>query len=313
MTTSLVTGGAGFIGSHIVAALVARGESVRVLDDLSTGHRENLAAVADRITFVEGSVCDAAAVDEAVAGVDYVLHQAAVASVPLSMERPLHVNDVNVGGTLRVLEAARAHGVRRVVFAASCAAYGDEPRLPSAEDDPPSPISPYAVTKLVGELYTRVYAREMGLPAVALRYFNVFGPRQDPAGPYAAVVPRFVEAILAGGAPTIFGSGEQTRDFVYVGNVVAANLLAREAPAAPGRVYNVGAGEQTSLLALVSAIGEVMGRRITPIHAPARAGDVLHSRADITRARAELGYEPVVGLREGIERTVAAYGRGGPV
>ena len=307
MPTTLVTGGAGFIGSHLVESLVSRGESVRVLDDLSTGKRENLAPFAEQITFIEGSIADRAAVDEAVRGADYVLHQAAVASVPLSMEQPLHVNRVNVEGTLQVLEAARRHGVRRVVLAASCAAYGDEPRLPSAEDDLPAPISPYAVTKLVGELYARVYSREMGLPAVALRYFNVFGPRQDPAGPYAAVVPRFIEAVLAGDAPTIFGSGEQTRDFVYVGNVVDANLLAREAPHAPGHVINVGSGTQVSLLDLVAALSQAMGRQIVPHHTEIRAGDVLDSRADIRRAQELLGYTPSVDLAEGLRRTVAAY------
>jgi UDP-glucose 4-epimerase len=307
MTTTLVTGGAGFIGSHIVHALVARGETVRVLDDLSTGKLANLGAVRSQVTFLEGSICDPHDVREALRGADFVFHQAAVASVPLSIEQPLHVERVNVEGTLTLLDAAAAADVRRVVFAASCAAYGDATGLPSREEQPIRPISPYAITKVAGELYARVYTELKGLPMVALRYFNVFGPRQDPRGPYAAVVPRFTEAVLAGERPTIFGTGEQTRDFVFVRNVVHANLLAREAAAAPGHVYNVGSGVGTSLLDLVRALERVTGRTIAPTFAPARGGDILHSRADISRARRDLGYEPLVCFQDGLAETVAAY------
>ena len=307
MTTSVVTGGAGFIGSHLAEALVARGDRVRILDDLSTGHRENLAAVEGRVDLRVGSICDPEAVQAVVDGADYVFHEAALASVPLSLERPLEVDRVNVGGTLQVLEAARAAGVKRVVLAASCAAYGDPPRLPSTEDDPPLPLSPYAATKVFGELYARVYTEAMNLPVVALRYFNVFGPRQDPAGPYAAVIPLFAAALAAGRAPVIFGSGEQSRDFVYVANVVDANLLASTAAAAPGRVYNVASGRSVSLNELAAALDEAMGVDIRPRHTEVRAGDILHSSADITRARRELGYEPVVSFDDGLRATVAWY------
>ncbi len=304
MVCTVVTGGAGFIGSHLVATLVERGETVRVIDDLSSGRETNLRAVRDSIRFQRGSVCEADLLDEVVKGADYVFHLAAAASVPFSLEDPLAVNAVNVEGTLRVLEAARRHGVRRVVLAASSAAYGDSEALPSREEQPTAPMSPYAVTKLVTEMYGRVYSRLMGVPVVALRYFNVFGPRQSPGGPYAAVIPRFITAALAQRRLTIYGDGAQTRDFVFVEDVVRGNLSAREADLAPGEVYNIGSGRGTSLNELTATLATVLGVPLDVRHAPARAGDILPSRADISRARRELGFAPVVDLEEGLRRTV---------
>jgi UDP-glucose 4-epimerase len=305
MICSVVTGGAGFIGSHIVEALVARGERVRVLDDLSTGRAAHLAAVQDDIEFRRGSVCDPRALDEVMRGAQFVFHMAAVASVPLSLDQPVLVNRVNVEGTVAVLEAARRHGVLRVVIAASSSAYGDSDALPSREDQPVAPVSPYAVSKVVGEMYGRVFTRLLGVDTVALRYFNVYGPRQDPAGPYAAVIPRFVTAALGGEPLTIYGTGAQTRDFVFVEDVVQANLLARTAPLAPGGVYNIGSGRGTSLNELVETLQSVCARPLTVRRTPARAGDVMHSRADVKRARHDLGFEPTVSLEDGLGRTVA--------
>ena len=310
-----MTGGAGFIGSHIVHRLVADGHEVMVVDDLSTGARENLLAVWKDIVFLEGSICDRKALERVFEGAECVFHQAALASVKRSVDDPLSTNRANVEGTLNVLEVARRSGVRRVVYASSSSVYGDAPTLPKHEEMVPAPKSPYAVSKLAGEYYCRVYAELFGLGTVSLRYFNVFGPRQDPGSPYAAVVPIFVKAILEGAQPTVFGDGEHSRDFTYVDNVVQANLLAARAEGAPGQVFNVGCGGSFTLNELIKKLGKILGMDVTPIYAPERPGDVRHSRADIQRARRVLGYEPSLGFEEGLKRTVEwlrARHAGGP-
>ena len=304
MATYLVTGGAGFIGSNLARALVARGETVRVLDDFSSGREENLAGLEAQITLHRGDVTDAAAVRAATVGCDFVLHQAAIPSVPRSIEAPLATDRANVLGTLTVLDAARAAGVRRVVFAASSSAYGETPTLPKVETMPPSPLSPYAVSKLAGEHYLRAYFLCYGLETVALRYFNVFGPHQDPASEYAAVIPRFVTAALRGEGPVIYGDGLQSRDFCFIDNAVEANLLACTAKDAPGQVFNVACGVRTTLLDVVAALGRIVGRELSPRHLPARAGDIRHSLADIGRARSVLGYTASVSFEAGLARTV---------
>ncbi len=301
---SLVTGGAGFIGSHIVEALLARGHRVRVLDDFSSGHRENLEGLLGSIELVEGDVRDGQVVSRALAGCQYVFHQAAVPSVVRSVEDPLRSNAVAVDGTLNVLQAARAVKPLRVVYASSSSVYGDTPTLPKVESMTPQPLSPYAVAKLTAEYYCRVYSTVFDVPTVALRYFNVFGPRQDPASPYTGVISIFVRELLQGRSPTIDGDGGQTRDFTYVSDVVAANLLAAESEAAVGQAVNVARGEQISIEELFRTLRELIGAEVEVRHGPQRAGDVRHSRADITRARELLGYEPRVGLRQGLQRTV---------
>jgi nucleoside-diphosphate-sugar epimerase len=306
----LVTGGAGFIGSHLVEHLVANGASVVVLDDFSTGKSENLEPVRGRISLIEASVTDAAACARAIDGVEYVLHQAAIPSVPRSIAEPEASNAVNVNGTLNVLLAAKTAGVRRVVYAASSSAYGDTDELPKREEMAGRPLSPYAAAKLAGESYCRAFYTSYGLETVALRYFNIFGPRQDPASQYAAAVPRFITAALSGGRVTIYGDGEQTRDFTYVRNVVNANLLACSAPAerVAGGVFNVGAGERTSVNELWSMIQELAGRDdAVAEHTPARAGDVRDSLASLQNAERLLGYTPAVGLREGLAATVEFF------
>jgi len=308
MATYLVTGGAGFIGSHIVDELVRRGEQVRVLDDFSTGKVENLEQARRAIRLIEGDLRDPAAVQAAVQGADYVLHQAALASVPRSVADPLASNEVNVTGTLNVLLAARQAGVRRVVYASSSSVYGDSPTLPKHEDMPTRPLSPYAVSKLAGECYCQAFYQVYGIPTVALRYFNVFGPRQDPASQYAAVIPRFITAALAGRPLTIYGDGLQSRDFTYVSNVVAANLLACQSERAIGQVVNASCGERISLLELAARLGQLLGGGRLPVqHEPARPGDVKHSQADITRARNVLGFVPSIDFPTGLEQTVAWY------
>jgi UDP-glucose 4-epimerase len=308
VTAYLVTGGAGFIGSNIVEALVARGERVVVLDNLATGKRENLAAFLPKIKFIEGDICDAATVGEAMKGVDYVLHQAALPSVPRSVADPVASNRAQVDGTLTVLMAAKRAGVKRVIYAGSSSAYGDTEQLPKVETMAPNPKSPYAVGKLTGEYYCKVWHTLYGLETVALRYFNVFGPRQDPKSQYAAVVPLFITSILNGRAPVIHGDGMQSRDFTYIENVVNANLLACTAPAkACGEVINVACGERTTVLQMAQYIGEILGKTVKPEHTPARVGDVKHSLADITKARNLLGYQSAVTVREGLEKTVAWY------
>lgn len=301
---ALVTGGAGFIGSHLVTRLLRDGHQVRVLDDLSTGKRENLAHVAADVELLVADVRDRERVEAAAAGCDTIFHEAAIVSVPRSIEDPQESHDVNVQGTLNVLHAARKHGARRVVFACSAAVYGEEPGLPKRETSPVAPIAPYGVEKLAGEAYVLAWSKLYGVEGVSLRYFNVFGPRQDPRSPYSGVISIFVERALAGQAPTIFGDGLQTRDFVEVENVVEANLLAATRPQANGRSYNVGCGRETTLLDVLAAIGRAVDRTLTPTHAAPRAGDIRASVADISRAREELGYEPRVGVDEGLARLV---------
>ncbi len=304
----LVTGGAGFIGSHIVEAALARGWEVRVLDSLVTGTLANLQAVAKQVDLEKGDVRDLAACDRAVHGCDLVFHLAALPSVQRSVEDPSGSHAVNCTGTVNLLESARARKVRRVVYASSSSLYGNAPELPKREDQHPAPASPYAASKLSGEFYGRAFADAMGLPFVALRLFNVFGPRQDPDSPYAAVIPIFLRSLAQGKAPTIYGDGEQTRDFTYVSNVVDAFLAASEAPEekVSGRAFNVAFGRCTSLNVMYAMLQEATGRRIPAAYAPARTGDVRHSHADVSAARKALGWEPKVTLEEGIRRTVAA-------
>jgi nucleoside-diphosphate-sugar epimerase len=299
----LVTGGAGFIGSSIVRALLARGNAVRVIDNLSSGKRSNLEDVLPRIEWVEGDILDAQTMRRAAEGVSVIYHQAAIPSVPRSMKAPLPSHEANATGTLQVLEAARALGVRRVVYAGSSSAYGDTPVLPKVETMSPLPLSPYAVSKLTGEYYCQMYARSMGVETVVLRYFNVFGPRQDPGSQYAAVIPRFITDALAGREPTVYGDGKQSRDFCFIDNVVQANLLAAQAPAASGQVFNVACGQATELGGVLELLGQLLGRPVNARHEPARAGDVKHSLADIAAARAILGYQPLVLFAEGLRRT----------
>jgi UDP-glucose 4-epimerase len=307
MRTVLVTGGAGFIGSHLVEALVQRGERVRVLDNLVSGDRRNLAAVEDRIEFLAGDLADARTVARAVEGVDCVFHQAALASVQLSLERPLESHAACATGTLQLLDAARRAGVRRVVYAGSASAYGDDPALAKRETDLPRPISPYAAAKLAGEYYCHAFTAAFGLETVCLRYFNVFGPRQDPRSPYSGVIALFTHALVAGRRPTIYGDGLQSRDFVYVDNVVQANLLAADAEKVSGRTFNIGTGRSITLLELLRVLGELLDSRIEPQFAPPRPGDIRESLADIHQARDYLGYEPTVSFEEGLRRCVDYY------
>ncbi|HEY7340261.1 MAG TPA: NAD-dependent epimerase/dehydratase family protein [Ktedonobacterales bacterium] len=301
---SLVTGGAGFIGSHIAQALLACGDRVRIFDNLSTGRVSNLDALHGEVEVVRADLRDVEAVRAAMEDVDVVFHQAAIASVPESLANPVTTLEANVVGTQHILLAARDHGVRRVVFASSCALYGERPELPSHEALLPNPLSPYAVHKLTGEGLCGVFTRTFGLETVALRYFNVFGPRQDPASDYAAAIPKLTRALARGASPVVFGDGEQTRDFIYVGNVAQANLLAAEAPAALGQVINIGSGESISINGMLRVAAELLGVSLHPEYREARAGDVRHSRADISRAKALLGYEPSVGFRDGLALTI---------
>ncbi len=305
MAHYLVTGGAGFIGSNLVEALVAEGHTVRVLDNLATGQRHNLARWLDRIELIEGDIRAYHVVLAAMQGVDYVLHQAALPSVPRSVQDPITSNAVNVDGTLHVLHAARAAGVRRVVFASSSSVYGSNPALPKQEAMCPQPASPYAISKLAAEQYCQVFWQVYGLETVALRYFNVFGPRQDPHSDYAAVIPRFIRAMAAGEPVTIHGDGTQSRDFTYIDNAVQANLLACTAPDAAGSVLNVACGSRFTLLDLVDRLAEILGCTPQVVHTAPRPGDVPHSQADISRAQSLLGYVPVVDFVDGLRRTVA--------
>lgn len=300
----LVTGGAGFIGSHLVRGLLGEGYRVRVLDDVSTGLRSNLDEVAGQIEMVEGSITDAAVTGAAMVDARYVLHQAAIPSVPRSVRDPVRSNEANVTGTLTLLTAARDAGVERLVYAASSSAYGDTPVLPKVEIMTPDPISPYAVSKLAAEQYCRSFTRVYGLQTVSLRYFNVFGPRQNPKSEYAAVVPRFITAMLNGEPVPVNGDGEQSRDFTYIENVVQANLKAMLAPQAAGDVCNIACGERYTLNQLIAILSEIMGIQPEVSYREGRAGDVKHSLADIDKARRLLGYEPAISFHEGLRRTV---------
>jgi len=300
----LVTGGAGFIGSNIVDALVRRGEHVRILDDFSTGSRDNLADVKDRVEIIEGDLRDPAVVRRAVEGVNYISHQAALRSVPRSIDDPLSTDEVNTHGTLQLLWAAHAtKTVRRVVYASSSSAYGDSAALPKVEDQLPAPISPYAVAKLAAEYYCRMITRLHGLETVSLRYFNVFGPRQSPESKYAAVVPLFIRAALRDEPLVVHGDGEQSRDFSYIDNVVQANLLAFTAPGVGGEVFNIACGERHSVLKIAHTIEKLVGRPLKIEHTPSRSGDVRHTQASIDKAMRLLGYRPTVGFEEGMRRT----------
>ena len=301
---ALVTGGAGFIGSHLCDALLAAGFSVRALDDFSSGREQNLSQAIGKIELIRGDLADPATAARACAGADVVFHEGAIPSVPRSVAEPIRTNRANVDGTLNVLECARQAGVRRVVCAASSSAYGDTEELPKIETMPPNPRSPYALQKYAGEVYARLYHELYGLETVALRYFNVFGPRQDPKSEYAAVVPRFATACLRGEPATINGDGEQSRDFTFVADTVRANLLAADAPAAAGSVINVAGGRRISLNELLAVLQQITGTKVPAIHGPDRVGDVRHSLADLGRARTLLGFEPQVSLADGLRRTV---------
>ena len=306
MSRYLVTGGGGFIGSHLVDQLLLRGHRVRVADDYSTGRRENLAQHRD-LDIVEGDLADQAVAARAVSGVDVVLHQAAIPSVPRSVKDPLTSHRANLDATLTVLVAARDAGVRRVVFAGSSSVFGDTPTLPKREDMPTRPKSPYALQKLVGEQYHRMFTELYGLETVTIRYFNVFGPRQDPSSTYSGVISLFIKALQAGKSPTIYGDGEQTRDFTYVANVVDGVLRAATTPAATGGVFNVATGRRVSVNRLFQTLRDLVGANVEPEYEPAREGDVRDSQADITLARHVLGYTPLVEFEEGLRRTVEWY------
>jgi len=312
MAKTCVTGAAGFIGGHLAEALLREGHEVCGLDDFSSGKREHAALLSTYAGFrmIEGSIADPKAVQQALAGAKWVFHLAAIPSVPLSMAEPERTNAVNVGGTVNVLQMARKAGVERVVLACSCAAYGDGPEQPKREDVIPRPMSPYAAQKIACELYAQTYTRAYGLPCVALRFFNVYGPRQDPKSEYAAAIPRFTTRLLAGRRPIVFGDGLQTRDFVHVSDVVRANLLAATSPAAPGEVINVASGRSSSLVELIATLKRVIGPSAAHLeieHQAARAGDLRESSADISKARAVLGYEPRVQLQDGLAGVVAFF------
>lgn len=303
----LVTGGAGFIGSHLVEELVKRGETTRVLDNLATGHLKNLDAVKNKIEFIQGDIADENTTQNAARDVDIIFHQAALPSVPRSIKNPRASHDANLTGTLNVLIAARDHGVKRVVLASSSSVYGNSPQLPKVETFEPSPLSPYAVTKLACEYYARVFSNLYGLSTICLRYFNVFGPRQDPTSQYAGALAKFTQCALHHQPFPIYGDGEQSRDFTYVENVVNANLRAAYAEFDGGAVVNIAGGARTTLNQIVALLNELTHQNLPTQFAPSRAGDVLHSHADISRARELLGYAPTVDVREGLRRTVEYY------
>jgi UDP-glucose 4-epimerase len=305
--TALVTGGAGFIGHHLAHALVAGGVKTRVIDDLSRGTAARLKDIASQVDFVEGSILDDAKLARAIEGVDVIFHHGAWASVPQSVEQPLEYNEIDATGTLKILEAARQAGVRKVVYAASSSAYGDQPQLPKCEDQLPSPISPYAVAKYVGELYLTVYAQLHGMETISLRYFNVFGPHQDPKSLYGAAIPAIVSRVVKGVSPTLYGDGEQTRDFCYIDNVVNANLLAANTKGLKGQVVNVACGQRVSVNDIVRLANRYLGSDVKPTYAPPRVGDVKDSWADITLAKQVIGYEPKVFFEEGLRRWIEWY------
>ncbi len=307
MANYLVTGGAGFIGSHIVERLVADGQRVRVFDDFSSGKRENLAPFSSQIEIMEGDLRRPEDCRRACDDIEFVYHEGAVPSVPKSVADPATSHQANVDGTFNLLMAARDAGCRRAIYAASSSAYGDQPELPKRETACPAPLSPYAVNKLVGEHYLRTFFLCYGLETISLRYFNVFGPRQDPKSQYAAAIPAFVSAILKNEPPTIFGDGEQTRDFTYIDNVVHANILAAKAPRTEGQVVNVACGESVTINQIIRIINEQLGKQVKPKYVPERAGDVKHSLAAIDLARQVIGYEPIVPFAEGLRRAIEWY------
>jgi UDP-glucose 4-epimerase len=307
MSIYLVTGGAGFIGSNIVEELVNQGARVRVIDNFSTGHQENLRTFRNRVDFRELDICNLADLKKAVEGVDYILHQAAIPSVPRSVIDPIGSHNADVTGTLHVLWAAKEAGVKRVVYAASSSAYGDSEQLPKEEAMPVSPISPYGLMKYMGEEYCQLFSSLYGLETVSLRYFNVFGPRQDPNSQYSGVLSRFITAMLSGQRPVIFGDGEQSRDFTYVSNVVQVNLLACHSSKAIGKVFNVACGDRITLNRVVEILNRLLGSHLEPIYEPTRTGDIRHSMADITLAKVNLKYIPTVGFEEGLRLTVEWY------
>jgi UDP-glucose 4-epimerase len=304
MPRFLITGGAGFIGSNLAHALVARGESVRILDDFSAGRTQNLSGIEDRIEILRGDIRDPATVARAVEGIEFILHQAALNSNPRSIKEPGPTNAVNVAGTLMLLEGARAAGVRRVVYASSSSVYGDTPGLPKTEDMVLAPMAPYGVSKLAAEYYCRVFTQVYGLETVSLRYFNVFGPRQHPDSEYAAVIPRFLRRMLAGKQPVIFGDGEHSRDFTPVENVVAANLLAAETAQGIGEVFNIAGGSPSTLNQLAAWLNQLLGTSLAPVYEPPRPADIRHSYASIQKAERVLGYRPNVQVQEGLRQTV---------
>jgi nucleoside-diphosphate-sugar epimerase len=307
----LVTGGAGFIGSHIVEELVRRGETVRVLDNFITGKRENIAPFLDFVELIEGDIRDLETCRQAVGDIDYVLHQAALPSVPRSIEDPLLANQINVEGTLNLLVASYEAKAKKFVFASSSSVYGDDPNLPKKEGSEGKPLSPYAVSKLAGEKYCQVFSEIYGLGTISLRYFNVFGPRQDPFSQYAAAIPLFITRILGREKPQIYGDGDQTRDFTYVGNVVEAALRAADAPPeASGEVFNIACGEKTTINTLAMEINALLGSYLEPEYLEPRPGDIRHSFADIGKARRILGFEPEMGFKQGLKKTITWYKKG---
>ncbi len=310
MNKYLVTGGAGFIGSHIAEELVKKGHAVRIIDNFFTGKRENISSFLEEIELVEADIREFKACRKVVEGMDFVLHQAALTSVPLSIEDPLLTNEINITGTLNLLLASRDAKVQRLVFASSAAVYGDESRLPKTENMEGLPISPYALSKQVGELYCRLFSQLYGLSTVCLRYFNIFGPRQDPFSQYASVIPNFIGKMLKEEKPPVFGDGEQSRDFLYVSNVVDANILASNARDVSGEVFNIAGGEKTTVNLLVKELNDTLGKEIKPSYEDPRPGDIKHSYADISKARKMLKYEPTVSFSEGLSETVHWYREG---
>ncbi|MCL6582706.1 MAG: SDR family oxidoreductase [bacterium] len=309
MALFLITGGGGFIGSNLVKALISQGEKVRVLDNFSTGKRENIAEVLDQIELIEGDIRDFEIVKRSAQGVDYILHQAALPSVPRSIADPISSTSVNIDGTVNLLVAAKDCGVKKFVMASSSSVYGDSPTLPKHEELPPRPLSPYALTKLAGEQYCQIFSRLYGLKTVCLRYFNVFGPGQDPNSQYAAVIPKFIISLLRNTPPTVFGDGEQSRDFTFVENVIQANLLAVRSEVSDGSPINIACGQRISLNELLRELGAILSKKIEPIYQPPRPGDVKHSLAAIERARIYLGFKPVVNTQDGLRKTVDWFSR----
>jgi nucleoside-diphosphate-sugar epimerase len=307
MAVYVVTGGGGFIGSHIVEELLRRNETVTVIDNFSTGKHENVDQFADDVEIIEADIAEAKNLAQFLKGVDYVIHQAAIPSVPKSMADPVKSHHANVNGTLQLLVACREAGVKRVVYASSSSLYGDSPTLPKHEGMMPNPLSPYGAQKLFGEMYCQVFTKAYGLETVSLRYFNVFGPRQDAKSQYSGVLALFIPAVLQGRRPTIYGDGLQSRDFTYVKNVAEANLLACKVPGVAGQVFNVACGDRITVNSMLQQINKITGNDIPPIYTDARAGDIKHSQADITRAREHLGYQPKVGFEEGLRNTIEWY------